>query len=279
MALSASRDYIEDRDGLITICMEKSRTITPGETPSAARVTSAGKLLNIIINEWTAKGVVIHVKSEEVLPLTADTRSYTLDADILEIQDVFYRRNDSDTKVFPMARHNYMGLPDKEESGSPVHFYQDRQLAAIELYLWPLLSFSTGYVDGSDANEYICQLDHTSEDAVTKPITGSDYSTNWERITSNVGAVAHADATEYKSGRLHFTKIQRLQDFDTSTDNPDIPVKYYFALVDALTFELAEINDLGESTLRRMERKAEESLAAMLHDSTDRDSLVISPEV
>jgi hypothetical protein len=279
MALSGNRDYIQTRDNLITVALERSRTITPGETPAAARVTSAANELNLILGQWMSEGIVIHAKSEEVLPLTVATRSYTLDADILEIEDMFYRRNNTDTRMFPMTRYNYMGLPDKEETGEPVNFYQDRQLAGIELYVWPLVSFSTGYVDGSDANEYICQLDHTSEDAVTKPITGSGYDTYWESITSNIGAVAHVDETEYKSGRLHFTKIQRLQDFDTSTDNPDLKPKHYFALVDALTFALAEINDLKESTLNRMLFKAEESFQKIKNDSTERDSLSIAPEV
>lgn len=279
MALSGSRDYIQTRDNLITVALERSRTITPGATPSAARVTSAANELNLILSKWQSEGVLVHAKVEEVLPLTADTKSYTLDADILEIEDVFYRSNDSDTTMFPMTRSDYSALPDKEETGIPVNFYQDRQLAGVELYLWPLVDFSTGYVDGSDANEYICQLDHTSEDAVTKPITGSGYGTYWESITSNVGASAHADATVYKSGRVHFTKILRLQDFDASTDNPDLKSKHYFALVDALTLALGEINDLKESTINRMEYKAEESFRKVRTDSTERDGLSISPEV
>ena len=89
MALSGSRDYIQTRDNLITVALERSRTITPGATPSAARVTSAANELNLILSKWQSEGVLVHAKVEEVLPLTADTKSYTLDADILEIENVF----------------------------------------------------------------------------------------------------------------------------------------------------------------------------------------------
>ena len=51
MALSASRDYIQTRDDLITLALTRSRTISPGETASAGRVTNAANEINLILKD------------------------------------------------------------------------------------------------------------------------------------------------------------------------------------------------------------------------------------
>jgi hypothetical protein len=168
-------------------------------------------------------------------------------------------------------------LTQKAESGSPTHYYVDYLLGSTLLYLFPVYSHTTGVVTGSDANEYLAINDHTS-DSDSEPTTGSDYADSWEATTQLTTGGAWVTATAYYSGHIRCVKTQRLQDFDTSTDNPDFHARAYNALVLALTAILApEYGTLRDAQFWILE--ADKAKKRFMMGQAETGSLYIRPRI
>jgi len=57
MAVSASSDFSVNRDELISAAMRIVGILAPGDTPLAARVTTASEALNMMIKSWQSEGI------------------------------------------------------------------------------------------------------------------------------------------------------------------------------------------------------------------------------
>jgi hypothetical protein len=255
MALSGSRDFIQTRDDIIEASLRKLNVLSPHGAAETNDVDKAAEALNRVILDLQNEDIFLWTEQDDIQLLTADTANYTLDADIIEIKDVFFRQDDSDKQLTPITREEYKAIPDKKESGTPVNVYVDYQLAAPVAYLWPVPENSTGIIAGTDTNDYLCYQNHTST-TDNKPITGSDYADVWEQVAGESSGVWAVD-TEYKSDIVRYTKVLRLQDFDASTDNPDFHVRWYSTLVALLTAELGPDYDLPEQRISTLISLAE----------------------
>ena len=236
MATSSSRDFIMTRNRIITRALARCGIIDRGNDPSSEEISDASEVLNSMVSSWQNDGIYLWTASEDLQLLTDGTASYTLDADIVEITNPILRKNDSDTPINMITRDEYYNLATKKSEGGTNQLWFDPQLAAPVIKLWPVPSNTTSVVTGTDSNDYLCIKDHTAAASTNKPITGSSYTTNWASTTET--GSAWASGTAYKSDVLRFTKVQRLQDFDNGTDNPDFPVRWYEALISGLAVKL-----------------------------------------
>lgn len=278
MAVSGSRNFALTRNEIIAAAFRQIGVGSQGATISAAKYTDAAETLNRMQLSWQNENIFLWTQTADVQMMVADTISYTLDTDILEIKDVVWRRDGSDSTLQALTRHQYMALiGDKDTSGDPEAYYVDYQLAAPVLYLYPVYNHSTGVVTGSDADDYLCILDHTSALATTYPITGTAYTTYWEHTTETGGS--HVDATAYYSGHVRFSKVYRLQDFDSSTDSPDFPVRWYNALVWGLAAELCFEYQIDAQTTKFLTDKAMHERDKAWNAHTESAGLRISPYI
>lgn len=237
MATSGSRNWIATRDNIINAALRKLGVKDIFNPPTPEEYQEATFALNAMVLAWQNDGVRLWTLTDEILPVTSDTASYALGSTTLEMADPIWRRDDNDTPLSPLTREEYMALPSKKDSGDPINVYVDYQLANPTAYLWPVPNYTTSMVLGTDGLYYLCIKSHTSSTDDT-PITGSDYATYWEAV-STVTANAWADATDYYSDVVRYTKVLRLQDFDVAADNPDFPVRWYQALIYGLASHLA----------------------------------------
>lgn len=240
MAVSGTRSFIRTRESLIASAYRKIHAIGPNESPSPGQTTAAQEALNQMVLSWQNDGIFLWTQNEEYAKLTADTNYVTLDADTLEVRDVRFYSNETETIMSPLTREEYKGISNKADGGDPTSYWVDFALAAPVMYLYPRPENTTGLVTGTDTNEYHCTNDHTSATATNKPITGSDYDDYWTSTTLfGTGVGTWANATAYYSDHIRFVKIIRLQDFAAAANNPDFPVRYYQSLVYGLAVELA----------------------------------------
>lgn len=277
MAVSGSRDWVLTRNDIITAAYHKIGIGNHGATIAAAKYADAAQVLNMMQLSWQNEGIFLWTQADDLQLLTAATASYTLDADILEVNNVFFRHDGTDTPLTSLTREEYKNLSDKAVAGTPTRYFIDCQLAAPVIYLWPVYAYSTGCVVGTDTNNYLCSNDHTSAAATNKPITGTSYDDYWES-TSETGA-AWADETAYYSGVVRFTKVYRLQDFDASTDNPDFPARWMNALIWGLAAELAPENKQDMSTIAYLEKRARDERQKAWNANGESAPLRISPRI
>ena len=78
MAVSASSDFSVNRDELISAAFRIIGILAPGDTPLAARVTTATQALNIMIKSWQADGIGLWLNQTVTLLLQADDIDYSL---------------------------------------------------------------------------------------------------------------------------------------------------------------------------------------------------------
>jgi hypothetical protein len=237
MATSGSRNWITTRDDIIYSALRKLGVKKSDNPPTVGEIQDATFALNSLVSSWQNDDVHLWTVAEELLPLTADTLSYSLGSTVLEIQTPFFRRGDSDSSMSLLAREEYQNIPDKKTSGDPTSIYMDYQLSNPTAYVWPVPNNTTSLVVGTDALYYLCIKDHTSA-AASRPITGADYATYWQAV-STATATAWVTATAYYSDVVRYSKVLRLQDFDAASDNPDFPARWIQALIYGLASDLA----------------------------------------
>lgn len=68
---------------------------------------------------------------------------------------------------------------------------------------------------------------------------------------------AWVTATDYYSGHVNYTKTQKLQDFDSSSNNPDAPTPWYQALIYGLSVEMGIENQIPDRDLNRLIKLAD----------------------
>jgi hypothetical protein len=279
MGVSGSRDFILNRDQICTAALRKLKVVLPGDTPSSDLITYAAEALNVMQLSWQNEGVFLWTNTENHFAITANTAAVTVSstADTIEIDNVIYRENESDTKLTKLSLSEYMALTDKTVSGTPTHYYPEYLLSSTKIYLFPVYTHTTGVVTGTDASTYLCKNDHTS-DSDTTPTTGTDYADDWEVTTELITGGAWADDTAYYSGHIRLIKTQRLQDFDAAANNPDFHARAYKALVDGLSAELApEFRSLREVSF--YQDRANRSFKSFLFGQAETGSLRIVPKV
>lgn len=241
MSVSGSRNWIVTRNDIIKAAYRKVGVVGVGQSPKPAQITDAAFALNAMVHAWQNEGVFLWQVAEEWVKLTAGTANYNLGSgEVLWVENPVFRRDDSDTDIGIITKDEYYRISEKKDSGDPISIYPDYQLTYPTIYVWPVPAYSTSVIVGTDANNYLCIKNHTSA-AANKPITGADYATYWQQVT--VTGATWATATAYYSDVIRYSKVLRLQDFDSASDNPDFPVRWTQALIWGLAFDLS--HDFG----------------------------------
>lgn len=279
MATSSSRDFIYSRSQIISSALRRIGALAQGETATANQLSEGAEALNVIINSWANDGILLWAQADAAAAITAETASITLSSspDILEITNVYFRKNGSDTPLTKLTRAEYKSIPDKDLAGDPTSYYVEYGLSSTTIYLYPVYEYSTSEVTGTDSNNYVCLLDHTSS-TDDKPTTGTNYEDNWELTTLLSTGGTWAASTEYKSGHLRYTKLQRLQDMDAAANNPDFPVRFYKAAIADLASFLS--NEYGMPVNERVyyEKLAEIEKTKAFLGTAETGDLTIAPK-
>jgi len=263
---SGSRNWVATRDNIIYSALRKLGVKQSDNPPTPEDVQDASFALNSLVLSWQNDDVHLWTMAEEILPLTADTASYALGTTTIELQTPLFRRDDDDSSIGMWTRDEYFATPDKKSSGDPISMYVDYQLANPTAYVWPVPNNTTSMVVGTDALYYLCIKDHTSA-AASCPITGDDYATYWQAVSTSTANV-WATATDYYSDVIRYTKVLCFQDFDVAADNPDFPVRWTQALIYGLASDLAPEFGLKDVFARRAQYEYAKA-RRMNFDNTD----------
>jgi len=146
VATSNSTNFIVTRDDIIKGALRLCGALALGETPSASQLSEAGETLNMLVKAWQADGMALWARGEYTLPLTLDTKSYTIGtgqtvniAKPLKITQAIL--HDTQTNVdIPMriiTRDEYLRLGNKSTNGQPIQIYYDPQRDTGVLYVYP----------------------------------------------------------------------------------------------------------------------------------------------
>ena len=94
--------------------------------------------LNLLFAEWANRGLNLWTIEQRTKTLTADTSSYDLDADLVDILSaVITEASDStvDRQIERISRAEYLHISNKSTSASPTQFYIERSITP-KLYVY-----------------------------------------------------------------------------------------------------------------------------------------------
>jgi hypothetical protein len=274
MTTGTTSDSNLTRDELITLAYRKLE-IAATDT----LITRGAQALNLILREEDAKGTGqsknLWALSESALILTATGTVYGtsqgLESNILELSSAVFRNTSGEDVPVEIIGHNqYEAIGDKNETGDPTRIYLKRDdvtRSSQRLYVFPTPASigTTSEVTGTDSLNYACIMGHTAA-AMTRPITGQDWRVYW-RQTGSAGA-AWVTATAYTNGELiHYIYKRPLYDFDTTSDNPDMPSSWSRYLMWRLANDLSPEADIDMESRQWLKQEFKDA-AAELFGST-----------
>lgn len=107
------------------------------EHMEAARMAS-----NMVLANWSNKGVNLWAVDLQTVPLVAGQTSYSVPTNTVVMLDAYIRIDDGnsppiDRLILPISRTEYSSYPNKEQQGFPTVYWQDRLIDG-SVKLWPV---------------------------------------------------------------------------------------------------------------------------------------------
>jgi hypothetical protein len=138
MTTSGTKTFTLDVTDLIEEAFERiGQEVTTGYDAKSAR-----RSLNLMLSEWSNRGVHLWTVRQEILPLVQGVAQYTLPSYVVDILDMSLRRNGVDLDMNRISRTEYLNFPNKAQQGRPSQFFFDRQLDPV-INLWQTPDSST----------------------------------------------------------------------------------------------------------------------------------------
>lgn len=115
---------------------------------------TARRSLNLMMLDWSNKGINLWQIKEGTTNLTEGTQSYTLDSSVVDLLEHVIRTNggdvqtQTDLQIARISNSTYSTIPNKLNKGRPAQIWIDRQRAAPVVYLWPTASSNYAYTGG-----------------------------------------------------------------------------------------------------------------------------------
>lgn len=270
MATGTTFDFLMTRDDLVSAALRKITRLKGSESPSSVILSNAVEALNIIIRQEDLKNTRLSkdlwAMTESHIILVANQVIYSssdgLETNIRDIDSASYRgTGGEDTNVGIITKLQYEGIQNKNETGDieKIYLAENRLLSARVMHIWPAVTSigTTSEVTGTDALNYSCIMAHEAA-TLNRPTTGSDYSLYW-RQTGSSGS-AWVTGTDYTNGKiLRYSYKKPLFDFDSSSDNPDMPSGWNKFLIYQLASDLGPEHGLDIDTQRSMDLRAKEA--------------------
>jgi len=146
MATSGSKDFELDVADYIEEAFERCGL----EVRTGYDLKTAKRSLNLMLADWSNRGLNQWTIKQRSLTLTANDGEYNLSSDVIDVLSVVVRVSDTDYSLIRLSRDDYITIPTKTSTGRPNQFFLDRQITP-NLKLWPVPDSSTTYTVYYDA--------------------------------------------------------------------------------------------------------------------------------
>jgi hypothetical protein len=246
MALATSSNYYTTRDDIIKRALRIIGAISQGETPSATAVTEAAITLNEVFKEWQADGLQLWKRA--TLPLNG----FTVGTSAVTLQSNGAPSNLAPSKIIDIFYKN-------TASG------QDTTLTHMTYSEY--VRFTPKATSYSTPTQWYYQTPGAKDSAV---YSGG----NWGVLTFFPGF----STTFITDNTIYIVGIYPFYDFDTSSDQPDLPDYLINALVWALADQLAYEYGVALQERDRITKKAMFHKAVALSFDQEEGSLFFRPE-
>lgn len=174
MALSASTNFSVNRDELINASLRVLGVVGQGYAATANEISDGAQALNMLLKLLHGDGMALYLTKNKSITQTATTTSYTLGPAGTIVMDRPTRiisaqlretSSSEDSELSIVSQAEYLGIPNKAETGQPTTLHYDPQLTSGVLYVWPAATTAIA-------------ASHTIQLRYSKPIDDMDASSN-----------------------------------------------------------------------------------------------------
>ena len=138
MAVSGSTNFELDVAEYIEEAFERCGL----EVRTGYDLQTAKRSLNLLFADWANRGLNQWTIAQRTQAVTADTASYNLAADTIDVLSMVVTRDSTDFSMSRISRDAYLSIPNKATTGRPTQFFIDRQLTPV-IKIWPTPENST----------------------------------------------------------------------------------------------------------------------------------------
>ena len=311
MSTSGSSNFSTTRNEIIRHALLHMGQIGTNETPSSEMVSDMAHMINAMIKAWQARGIHVWTTSEATLfPQPGQIRYQAGTGSSDHITETYYETTISAdeasgqtilsvTSTADMTNGDYIGVV--LDDGT-LHWSTIASTTATTV------TINDAIVDDVAASNKV--FNYTSK--IVQPLRVVDYRRydidaetdapildiarlDYNRLPSKTAAGSMSQVFYDRqltmgylniwqvpstvSELLKFTWHKPLQDFDASSDNPDLPQEWIMAI----EFNLAKVAGtqfgISDQRYRRIEARAEEFLDAVMGLDQENQSIFLQPEI
>jgi len=149
--MATSGTAVTDLD--LTEIVEEAFERCGSEVRTGYDLKTARRSLNLLMMEWANHGLNMWTMEEATIPLLADTITYNLPVDTVDLMDMVVRTGSgatqSDLNIPRISQSTYASIPNKNANGRPTQVWIDRQSGVTDptdgiryptINIWPVPS-------------------------------------------------------------------------------------------------------------------------------------------
>ena len=142
MAQSGTFNFNLDIDEVI----QEATEMIGGEQTLGHEPKSARRSINLMLNDWQNRGVLLWSTFTTAVTVATSTTTYALDSSVNDALFVTYKETSSavETKLERISFEEYHVLPNKDQVGRPTQYAVKKDIDNPTIHLYPIPDNSTG---------------------------------------------------------------------------------------------------------------------------------------
>ena len=167
MATSGTYNFNLDIDEVI----QEATEMIGGEQTLGHEPKSARRSINLMLNDWQNRGILLWSTFTTAVTVAASTTSIDLENSVLDALIVTYKINSTgaETQLTRKTFEEYNVLPEKSQTGRPTQFAVKRNLDKPSMFFYPIPNVSTGILN-IEAIRQVQDIDKSFEQNADAPI-------------------------------------------------------------------------------------------------------------
>tara|TARA_R110002020_G_scaffold35763_1_gene107856 strand:- start:433 stop:1107 length:675 start_codon:yes stop_codon:yes gene_type:complete len=134
MATSGTYNFTLDIDEVI----QEATEMIGGEQTLGHEPQSARRSINLMLNDWQNRGVLLWKIYTTAVTVSTSVTSYDLSSSTTDALQVNLRRDSTDIELQRISFEEYLNVPNKSQTGRPTQYTVKRDLANPTIHIYPV---------------------------------------------------------------------------------------------------------------------------------------------
>ena len=139
MATSGTYNFNLDIDEVI----QEATEMIGGEQTLGHEPQSARRSINLMLNDWQNRGVLLWKIYTTAVTVSTSVTSYDLSSSTTDALQVNLRRDSTDIELQRISFEEYLNVPNKSQTGRPTQYTVKRDLANPTIFVYPVPNNTT----------------------------------------------------------------------------------------------------------------------------------------